>query len=611
MRLLTPNPQTHWLGINKDRLLAILLLVVSVTVYIFTLAPTITMEDSAEFVTAVATLGITHPPGFPLFVLLGKLFTLIPFGEIAWRINLMSALFGAATVSMLFVLLRSVGINRLIAVSAALVLGFSKLFWSQSLIAEVYTLNDFFVVVLLLILVQWRKTNNDSLLLWFALVYGLSLTNHTMLGLFGPVFLLYALIAKPALLVRVKMILSTIGLFILGLSVYAYLLLRASQQPSLNFGNPNTAARFWAHVTRAVYNDFEPLTNLYSKIALFIDFFLGIYQQFFLPALLLSLAGIAILFIQRGKRLFGFLTLGVFLANSVGIIILRQFGWNTELSHTYSVYYLPAYTVAVIWLAVSFQYGWDRVAQIITTPRIRTLVLGILSVLIISIPISFAVDNYEEVDLSDFWFNYDYGKAVLESLPQGSIFFFSYDGSLHGDTEIFTYLYLKNIEKIRPDVQIVNELNMFYKQVSIQLPEEFFALPFEDRRIKVIELIRKGFDGPLYVNFPVTQKSSEAGWSSRSNGIVHRVYPSLEEAKQEQLPVFIPSLRISEPWPFYQDYTVAALISHHTYTQAATLLNQGHNEQSQQALIAAIQIDRSPFNHEYRRFLDYRADWLK
>ena len=97
-----------------------------------------------------------------------------------------------------------------------------------------------------------------------------------MLGLFGPVFLLYALIAKPALLVRVKMILSTIGLFILGLSVYAYLLLRASQQPSLNFGNPNTAARFWAHVTRAVYNDFEPLTNLYSKIALFIDFFLGI-----------------------------------------------------------------------------------------------------------------------------------------------------------------------------------------------------------------------------------------------------------------------------------------------------------------------------------------------
>src|SRR3989344_1035876 len=431
MKLLNVDSQTHWFGIRKDRLLALLLFAVSLTLYIFTLAPTITMEDSAEFVTAAATLGIPHPPGFPLFVLLGKLFTLIPFGEIAWRVNLLSAVFGAATVSMLFVLLRLVGINRLIAVSAALLLGFSKLFWSQSLIAEVYTLNDFFVVTLILILVWWRKTDNDSLLLWFAFVYGLSLTNHTMLGLFGPVFLLYALIVKPGLLGRIKTVILTIGLFVLGLSVYTYLPLRASQQPNLNFGNPNTPARFLAHVTRAVYHDFEPLTNLYSKVALFLDFFLGIYQQFFLPALLLSLAGVAILFLQRGKRLFGFLTLGVFLANSIGIIILRQFGWNTELSHTYSVYYLPAYTVAVVWLAVSFQYGWDKVAQIITAPRIRTLVLSILGLLIISIPISFAVDNYEEVDLSDFWFNYDYGKAVLESLPPDSIFFFSYDGSLH------------------------------------------------------------------------------------------------------------------------------------------------------------------------------------
>ena len=77
---------------HLDRLLAVIVFCVSFTVYLLTLAPTIYIEDAAEFSAAVPTLGIAHPSGFPLYMLLGKLFTLlVPIGNMAFRVNLFSA----------------------------------------------------------------------------------------------------------------------------------------------------------------------------------------------------------------------------------------------------------------------------------------------------------------------------------------------------------------------------------------------------------------------------------------------------------------------------------------------------------------------------------------
>ncbi|NJL71573.1 MAG: DUF2723 domain-containing protein [Candidatus Competibacteraceae bacterium] len=75
-------------------------------VYWFTLAPTVSGEDSGELIIAAHTLGVAHPSGYPLWCLLGKLFTFIPFGSIAWRVNLLSAVFGALTVGLLYGLVR-------------------------------------------------------------------------------------------------------------------------------------------------------------------------------------------------------------------------------------------------------------------------------------------------------------------------------------------------------------------------------------------------------------------------------------------------------------------------------------------------------------------------
>jgi hypothetical protein len=89
-------------------------------VYILTLGPTVTGEDSGELVSAAYTLGIAHPPGYPLWCILGHLFTYIPFGPVAWRVNLMSATFGSLTVFLVCLVGLKLTRNRIAAATGAL-----------------------------------------------------------------------------------------------------------------------------------------------------------------------------------------------------------------------------------------------------------------------------------------------------------------------------------------------------------------------------------------------------------------------------------------------------------------------------------------------------------
>ena len=88
-------------GPRQRRLCAALSGAVTFAVYFYTLAPTVVGGDSGELITAAHTLGVVHPPGYPLYTVLTKLFTLLPFGEIAWRVNLLSAVSGALAAALL------------------------------------------------------------------------------------------------------------------------------------------------------------------------------------------------------------------------------------------------------------------------------------------------------------------------------------------------------------------------------------------------------------------------------------------------------------------------------------------------------------------------------
>jgi hypothetical protein len=174
--------------------ISVLLVVGSLALYMRTLAPTLLLGDGAEFQTLAATLGMAHPTGYPIYLLLGKLFTWLPIGSIAYRVNLLSACAAALAVALVYLLGRRLGSRRSAALIGPLSLGVCNLFWWHAVMAEVYTLGALFLTGILLMLFTWRHTSNWRWLFMAGLLGGLSLGVHTTLMLAAPAVLIYLLL---------------------------------------------------------------------------------------------------------------------------------------------------------------------------------------------------------------------------------------------------------------------------------------------------------------------------------------------------------------------------------------------------------------------------------
>ena len=158
--------------INKSSLffyLALAVVFISVlSVYIYTLAPGFTTKgDAAEFAVASLINGVPHPPSFPFFILISKLFLLLPFGSDAYRINLVSAFFGALSAVLMFLVLKRTTKNAIVSIIAAFILAFNFLFWKYSIVSEVFVLNCFWALTLIYLSI--RVNQNKYLFYYFTI----------------------------------------------------------------------------------------------------------------------------------------------------------------------------------------------------------------------------------------------------------------------------------------------------------------------------------------------------------------------------------------------------------------------------------------------------------
>ena len=165
-------------------------------VYIRTLAPTVYNLDSAELTTAASTLGIPHPPGYPLYVLLGKAFTLIPVGDAGYRMNLMSAAFAGLTLVVVYFIVLHLTDSRVAGISASWMLGASYHFWADAVVAEVYMLDAFLLASLVWLLFRWSVSGGTSTLVMAFFVFGLGMANRTTFLLCLPAAALYVVLNR-------------------------------------------------------------------------------------------------------------------------------------------------------------------------------------------------------------------------------------------------------------------------------------------------------------------------------------------------------------------------------------------------------------------------------
>src|SRR5438270_1513790 len=220
--------------------------------YFLTAARDIVVGDSPELITAAVTLGVAHAPGYPLFTMLGHLFSLIPFGAIPFRVNLLSVACDALTIGVVYLSAFRLTRSQLAAAVAALLLAVNPTFWEWSLATEVFPLNNLLAAVLILLLITWHEQPGRSAFLIAAFfVAGLAITNHQTIVLLAPAFAFVLWQRRSRLCLR----LFALGLiaFVIGLLPYAYIPWAASHHPVYNWGNVSSFHDFVALITRRSY----------------------------------------------------------------------------------------------------------------------------------------------------------------------------------------------------------------------------------------------------------------------------------------------------------------------------------------------------------------------
>jgi len=178
-----------------DFAFVLILFIAAFMLYVRTLASSLLYGDSAEFQTIAYTLGVGHPTGYPIYVLLAKLFTFLPVSDVAYRVNLFSAFSAALTVTLVYLITRKLGAANSAAMYGSLVLALMPLFWKHASIAEIYAPSAACLALVLFFVLQWKETNKPGWLFLAGLFGGLSLGIHTTVALSAIAILLFLLLS--------------------------------------------------------------------------------------------------------------------------------------------------------------------------------------------------------------------------------------------------------------------------------------------------------------------------------------------------------------------------------------------------------------------------------
>ena len=563
-------------------------------VYLRTVGPTVTGEDSGELVTAAYTMGVAHPPGYPLWCILGKLFTLIiPLGTVAWRVNVMSAFFAASTVFVVCLLGIKLRAHPLAAAAGALALAFSKELWEQATIAEVYTLNAFLVATCVLLLFVWYESRRNAVLYVFALVYGLGLCNHNTMHFLAPPFVLFVLAVDREPWRRWRAYGLCVALAGLAWCLHLYLPLRARTNPPVNWGNPSNWESFWDVIRRKQYSfgiTADPRTP--ARLLVQTWHFAKLYAREFTPWLLWApLLGIPALWRKEKLRLIFLAGLAVYVV--FGFIFILNFDIDKQSLWLNNVFWIPAYMIAAVligcgvhWLAIGaplpINAGADSAAPAWRTMLGRTAAV-VLGLAVVLMPLQ---ANYYANDKSQYYFAYDYGLNILNSLDQDAIYFPS------ADHATFPAIYLRAVEGVRPDVTIANKYGYpeksVYEDMDPDLQERFRKVPTKQEEKIIEDWVIANTDRPVYFTkkraFPALPGATLA-----NRGLVYRVVrPGEELAGRDYWSEYV--WHTLDPNDTRGEFTAELVLGDYHYALGRHLLESGEADKGLEHLARSLDI---------------------
>lgn len=438
---------------------------VALWAYVRTLSPTVAWmnqgEDSGDLLVASATLGIPHPTGYPLFVLLGRIASLAPFATPAFRINLVAALAGAAAVFFLALLVLELAARvdkdadtgaLVAALGASLAYAFSRGAWSQSVVAEVYTLNAAFLGAVLWAAARADRTGSVRHLALASYLLGLGLTNHLLLLAAIPaVALVAARLAARGIIGATGIVLLPL-LLIWGVTLDLYLPVRSSRLPEFSWGAPNTPARLWWVLSGAQYASHFFGRGLGEIARHLVP---GRWFLDFGPGLAALAAGIGGLLWTRPPG-----TLPVLASAAAAAVLLSAYSIPDDVGYWMPLFYLVCALAGLGWWGLWRRAGGRRAARV-----------GVAALALTAGGYGLAV-HYKAVDASGDVRPWVWAHRNLEAVEPNALIVSEYDGR----TFALWFYKATDFRRSHPDVVVVYKYLLVWPWYQRQLARAYPTL---------------------------------------------------------------------------------------------------------------------------------------
>ena len=471
--------------------------IIAFIVYLTTIAPSVIQIDTGELAAVQSTLGIAHPTGYPLFTILGYLFSLIPlpFTKI-FQLNLLAAIYCSAAVAIFtfssklvldnlnnFQFIKSLKekpqrktknkkestesianqdqsselVKIISAMFGGLFLAFSKTFWFQSTSVEVYSLHLLLISIIILFLLKAylfakQEKQIDKLWIFFAAALALGFTNHmtTLLIIPAVAFLYFSQNKFNSRSIK-QIVLMLLIFFPVLFLVYSYLPIRASQNPLLNWGNPVDLERILRHVSGHQYQVWL-FSSTEAASKQFKYFISNLSAEYFIT-LLIIVVGLFVSFFKAKK---------FFVFNIIVFLSTVLYSINYDINDIDS-YFLLAY----ISLAFFALFGIVQIFLLAEKSKLNFAIPVAGLLLILSAQ---AYSNFSSVDQRGNFIYEDYTKTLINSVPKNSIIF-----SYQWDYFISASYYFQIVEGFRNDVTIIDKellrRSWYYKQLNTAYPD--------------------------------------------------------------------------------------------------------------------------------------------
>ncbi len=565
---------------NKTYLYPVSLFIIATIIFIKTTAPDVTTGDSGELLSSVFSLGIGHPPGYPLYLILAKLFSYIAYifypilllsgrnlfniqDTFAFNVNFMSGVL-TAFAAVVFYYMSVFVLSKILFTSdteeddnpsvlkkfipeisfvSALSLPFINLIWSQSTNSEVYTLNLLLLTINIFLLLKFYISKNIKLIYLFSFLYGLNIVAHQTSAIFAPLFAVWIIYNKKDILKEYKTLLISFSLFILGLSVYFYLPIRSSVHPFLDWGNTSNLKNFIYHILRkqygAVVRKPQSTTILQAprSIPMFvkqtIEFFKLLISNITIPFIIVISAGIIRLYKKNKKILYYIISL--FLFYSFIMIYITNFKLAKLSIYVNEIFFIPSILLLAIFIPVGITYILEYNNKFIKY--------------IIILPLFMILYNYFPNDKSNNCIVAEYTKNILKTTSKNNFLF------VMGDNTTFPVSYYYYVKNIRPDLFIIDEFGFVFQDM-FRLTNLKPPLPPSTHkaiRDKITKKLITSSKKTLYFTYPLQDNEIPQGKKFNKYGLIYALNSTTNKQILPYYTLFSYNLKSIDDKKIYKD----------------------------------------------------------